>query len=124
MKLYSTSLAIGLAAAGIAAWVAGGTLGAGLLLGALVGLGISAVAVAKQRRALVEDPRRAMTIFGLAALVKLLALGVGGALLRYVDALAVRADWVGFLIALPVAALWVSTLGAIDNMKVLERRAA
>jgi len=122
MKLFSTSLVTGILGACVAAWALGGTLGAGALVGALLGLGISAVAVAKQRHALLHDPKQALNIFVLASLVKLVAVGVGGALLRYVDVLAARADWVSFLIAFPIAVLWLTSLGSIANMKILEHR--
>lgn len=122
MKLFSFSIVTGLAIACAAAWALGGTQGVGALAGALVAFAISGVAVAKQRTALREDPRQAMNVFLLAALVKLVAVGVGGALLRYVDVLAARADWVSFLIAFPIAALWLTCLGAMANMKILEHR--
>ena len=124
MNLSSAALVIGVVGTGTAALALGGTVGAGALAGGLLGLAISAGSVAKQRRALIEAPREAMTIFLLAALVKLVAVGIGGALLRYVEALASRADWVSFLIAFPIAALWMTSLGAVSNMKVLERRTA
>ena len=122
MKLFTYSLVAGIAGAFVAAWALGGTQGMGALVGALLGLLISAVAVVKQRHALLNDPRQAMTIFALASLLKLLAIGVGGALLRYVDVLAARADWMSFLIAFPIAVLWLTSLGAVGNMKVLEHR--
>lgn len=122
MKLYTFSLVAGIAGAFVAAWSLGGTQGAGALVGALLGLGISAVAVMKQRHALLTNPRQAMNIFVLASLLKLVVVGVGGALLRYVEVLAVRADWMSFLIAFPIAVLWLTSLGAVANMKVLEHR--
>lgn len=122
MKLFTFSLLAGIAGAFVAAATLGGTLGMGALVGALLGLLISAVAVVKQRHALLTEPRQAMNIFVLASLVKLVAVGVGGALLRYVDVLAARADWMSFLIAFPIAVLWLTSLGALGNMKVLEHR--
>ena len=122
MKLLTFSIVTGLVIACAAAWVLGGTSGVGVIVGSLTAFAISGVAVAKQRTALRDDPRQAMNIFLLAALVKLVAVGVGGALLRYVDVLAARADWVSFLIAFPVAALWLTSLGALANMKILEHR--
>lgn len=122
MKLLTFSILSGLTIACAAAWALGGTSGVGALVGAVTAFAISGVAVGMQRTALRENPRQAMNIFLLAALVKLVAVGVGGALLRYVDVLAARADWVSFLIAFPIAALWLTSLGAMANMKILEHR--
>jgi hypothetical protein len=123
MKLLYLSLAFGALVAAFVAWrlavSMGDPVGAGALFGALSGLGLGAGGILWQRHLLASgESRRAMTVFAIAFLVKLVfVLGVALAL-RYGGYELL--DWTAFLVAFPIAVMWTTCtgwIGAFPNMR-------
>ncbi len=111
MKLLTLALTVGVLAAAMAAWRLGGAVGAGALFGALSGLGLGAGAIAWQRHLLRTRPERAMTVFVLAFLAKLVFVTATAMILRFGEVQLV--DWTAFLVAFPIAVVWTTCTGWI-----------
>ena len=127
MKLLYYSLALGALAATYVAWRlaaplgdgVGDAVGAGALLGALSGLGLGAGAIVWQRHLLQRDSNKAMTVFVLAFLFKLVFVTVVALFLRYGEV--AFADWTAFLVAFPIAVLWTTCTGWIGAFQPVRR---
>lgn len=119
MKLLYTSLALGALAALVVAWRFGDARGTGVLLGAFSGLTLSGAAIAWQRQLLTTNPGRAMTVFGIAFLVKLAFLVTTALVLRLREITAV--DWVTFLVSFPIAVVWTTCTGWVGAFQPMRR---
>lgn len=113
-----------LAAAGFVAWQLGGSMGAGVLAGFLVGATFTGLALAWQRHNLVHRPQRALAAMVEGFLVKLAVLLMAAFALRFLPALGALFDWRSFLVAFAAAACALLAMGTADNLRhVKERRA-
>ena len=88
-----------------------GHLGTGILAGVLTGGGLALAGIRLQRAVLETRPERSLHAFSLAFLAKLLALVLGGLLLRFVEPLAALADWRAFLLSYSGAVALLLPLG-------------
>jgi hypothetical protein len=114
-----------LATLALAAFVAsrlGGALGGGVLAGATVGTGLSGLSALYQRHVLQHRPERAFPAAVLTFLIKLATLVAGAFLLRYVEPVAQRLDWRGFLVAFAGAVAFVLPLGVAEAVARAPRR--
>lgn len=115
---------IGLALATFVASRFEGALRAGVLCGYLLASSIALVGIGWQKRALRDFPRKVLLVMVVSFLVKLFAVLAGALLLRYVDALAVVADWRAFLVAYACGATFTLLLGVLDNSRALRGESA
>ena len=119
MTYTTTGTLIGLALAAGLAWFIGGSLGRGVMAGAVCGAAVTSVCLAWQRHVIAFDaPRLVQTAvagFG----VKLVAMLAGALALRFIDSRAEIADWRGFLVAFAVSAVLVLIPGTFENMRRL-----
>ncbi len=120
IRLSLGSLAA-LAVALAVAWRLGGTLGAGVVAGFLLGAGMSGLGVLYERHLLLTRPERALTAFVVAFLAKLAVLVLGAVAFRFIEAAAMRVDWRSFLIAFAAAVAVVLPLGTLDAMRSFKR---
>ncbi len=120
MTRLLTATLLGATTAGVVAWRLGGLEGAGVLLGFLLGAGISGLGVLYQRHVLLTRPEFALGALAVSFLAKLLAMLIGALAFRYVEAAAERADWKSFLIAFAATGAVLLPLGAMDVVR--ERR--
>ncbi len=121
IRLSLGSLAA-LAVALAVAWRLGGTLGAGVVAGFLLGAGMSGLGVLYERHLLRTRPERALTAFVVAFLAKLAVLILGGVAFRFIEAAAMRVDWRSFLIAFAAAVAVVLPLGTLDAVRSFKRQ--
>ena len=112
-------LAVGLLACGLVAWRLGGALGAGTLVGFLVGSTLSSAGVLWQHRLLERGSPKVMQAFALSFLAKLLLLTVGALVLHF--AAAGLADWKAYLIAFAIGVLWITSCGSVGTVRLLGR---
>jgi hypothetical protein len=113
---------IGLAIAGAVAWFAGGSLGRGILAGAVAGAFITGLCLAWQRHTLEYKPEKLVHVAVAGFLVKLAAVLCGSLALRAFDGSLEIADWRGFLVTFVVTAVLVLIPGTIENMRKLAPR--
>jgi len=123
IRLSIASLA-GFAAAVVAAWRLGGTLGVGVLAGFLLGAGFSGLTVLFERHVLLTNPSRALQAFVVCFLAKLAVLLSGALAFRFLEAAAARVDWRSFLVAFAAAVAVVLPIGLLDVLSILRRRGA
>ena len=113
-----------LAAADLVAWQLGGSVGAGVLAGFLVGASFTGLALAWQRHHLVHRPQRALQSVVEGFLFKLLVLLMAAFALRYIPAAAAIFDWRSFLVAFAAAAFALLAIGTADNLRHAKERRA
>jgi uncharacterized membrane protein YcjF (UPF0283 family) len=111
---------LGLIAASAVAWRLGGTLGAGVLSGYAAGAAMSGLGALHQSHVVATHPERLFQAFGVAFLAKLAVLLVGAFSLRYIEPVAVRADWQGFVVAFAAAAALLAPLAALSSLRTLQ----
>jgi hypothetical protein len=124
MPLTTLATLLGLAAAGLYAWSAGGTLAAGALAGTLAGAALTGWGVLRQRRVIAHDPARALRVLVESFLLKLLGVAAGAGLLAFVPTLARAFDWRAFVVAFGGGALTVLLPGTFENARRFGRSAA
>lgn len=124
MTRLTLAILLGLLAAVAVAWRFGGAVGAGVLGGYLLGAGLALLGVLYQRHVLVHRPERGLQAGVLAFLFKLFAVLVFALVLRFVEPVAVRLDWRGFLVAFAGAAFLILPLGTMDAVRVLKEKRA
>lgn len=117
MTLTTGATLLGLAAIAAVAWSVGGTAGTGVLAGGLLAASVTVFGLAWQRHLMRTDPKRALGSVAVGFLVKLGALGLGAACLRFVEPVAARADWQSFVLAFVGLAVFVLILGTLDNLR-------
>jgi hypothetical protein len=122
MTLTTVVTLLGIAALAAVAWMLGGALGTGVLAGGLLAASATAFGLAWQRHVVRTDPGRAMGAMVVAFLIKLAALGLGAAGLRYIEPASARADWQGFVLAFVAVAVVVLIPGTFDNARLLRER--
>lgn len=121
MIRLTLAMLLGLVVAALVAWRLGGTLGAGVLAGFLLGAGTAGLGALYQRHVLATRPEKAMQALAVSLLAKLVAVGMGALAFRYVEAAQERADWRSFLVAFAASVAVVVPLGAMDAVRVLAR---
>lgn len=118
---------LGASVAALIAWKLGGVVGAGVMAGFLLGVGIAGLGLLYQRHALLYRPNQAMQALGVSMLAKFVTLLVGALAFRFVEAAAARADWKAFLLAYGVGVCFLMPFGARDlhaTLKSIQRRRA
>jgi hypothetical protein len=95
-----------------------------VIAGGLLAASATVFGLAWQRHVLRTDPARALGAMGAAFLLKLAALGLGAAGLRYVEPASARADWQGFALAFVAMAVVVLIPGTFDNARLLREKRA
>lgn len=136
MTLTTGATLTGLAAVAAVAWSLGGPVGTGVLAGGLLAASVTLFGLLWQRHALrVESARGGAPLPGVAGaggalgsvvgsfLIKLAALGLGAACLRFVEPAAARADWQGFVLGFVALAVFVLIPGTLDNVRAQKVRA-
>jgi hypothetical protein len=124
MPLTNVCLTLLLVAAGAVAWNLEGSEAAGVVVGALLAAGLTGLGLAYQRQALRRTPHLAVGILGLFMVVKIFALFAVAATLRFVPALAERADWESFVLAFAPVAVLALIVGAAETMAGLRTSAS
>lgn len=122
MTRLSVAILLGLTAAVSVAWRYGGALGAGVLAGYLLGAALALLGVMYQRHVMTHRPERAMHAGVVAFLFQLGAIVAFALALRYVEPVAARLDWRGFLVAFAAAANLILPLGTLDAVRVLKEK--
>lgn len=124
MTLTTGSTLLGLAAVAAVAWSFGGTVGTGVFAGGLLAASVTLLGLAWQRHVIRTEPQRALSSFALGFVFKLVALGAGVALLRFVPPAGERADWQGFALGFVGLAVFVLVPGTFDNVRAQQNGAA
>ncbi len=109
----------------VAAFVAerlGGSVGTGVMLGALLGAGFATIGVLWVRHALLYRPARALRAQGEMFLIKFGGAIVCAVAFRFVDVLERIADWRAMLIAYVAAAFVVMLAGVFGLQRVARER--
>ena len=114
---------VGALAAAVLAWRMGGSLGGGVLIGFLLGAGMTGLGVLYQRHMLLYRPSGAMQALVVSFLAKLAVLLMGALAFRYIEAAGQRADWRSFLVAFAAAVAIILPLGTMDASRIARRRA-
>jgi len=99
-----------------------GPVGAGVLLGSMLGLAIGAAGAAWQARLLARGSRFALNAFVLTFLVKLVVVCAGTLVLHALDLAWV--DWRAYLVSFPFGALWITAFVVLSNVRALRHRSA
>lgn len=115
-RLHWTLIALLASAVAVGIGV-GGARGTGIVLGAVAGGGLTMLALLWQRHVLHYRPERVFAATLQGFLVKLFALALLAACLRYVPQLNERADWRAFLVAYAMAVLALQALGTAENLR-------
>jgi hypothetical protein len=117
------ALTVSIASAVMAARL-GGALGAGALVGALTGVGITGLCLLYQRETMRSRPEAAIQAFGISMLIKLAVILCGSLVFRYVEPAAARVDYRSFMVAFAAAVVIVLPLGTLDALRVLKQQRA
>jgi hypothetical protein len=122
MKLLPIACLTGLAAALAVAYGldGAGPLGVGVLVGAGLGLCISALGAAWQGVLLARGSRQALNAFVVAFLVKL-AVVCGGTLALHFTA-PPWIDWRAYLVSFPCGVVWITAFGVLSSARGLRQR--
>jgi hypothetical protein len=99
-----------------------GPTGLGVLLGAGLGLALSALGAAWQGALLARGSRHALNVFVIAFLVKLVVV-VGGTLALF-HAGPPWIDWSAYLVAFPCGVVWITAFGVFSSARALRQRTA
>lgn len=118
MNLQNIGTLLGFAAVALLSWQLGGSAGAGLVLGFLLGAAASGLGIAWQRRLLRTDQRRALGAFVASFLGKLILMLVCALALRFVDPLGARIGWRTFVLGFAGAVMAIHLLRALDGVLV------
>ena len=113
---------LGLLGASVAAWQLGGALGAGVMAGFLLGAGFTGLGILYQVHIIRTRPERAMQAMVVSLLSKLVVVMVGALAFRYIEEVAVRADWRSFLATFALAVALLVPIGAWDATRILRDR--
>lgn len=122
MNLTNLFTILGCVAAGVVAWSVGGALGTGVIVGALLGMCVSALCVARLRLAARKDPRAILRVALEGFLIKLGFLLIGGLSFGLLQPLRERVDVRGFLVAFAVGAVLVLVPGTLETVRGLTAR--
>ncbi len=124
MIRMSIATVVGLLVAAGVAWQLGGKVGAGVMLGFLLGAGMSGLGALYQRHILVTRPRDAFQGVAVSFGFKLVAMTLGALAFRYLEPAAARADWKSFLVAFAAAAALVMPFGAMGAAQAVRSKLA
>jgi len=124
MTFQNTGTLLAFAGVSLTAWQLGGALGAGVLVGFLLGASLSGLGIAWQNRLMRTAQHLALKAFVVSFLGKLAVVTGGCLALRFVEPLAERFAWRGFLLAFVGAVMLIHTLRAIDGVFAERHRGA
>ncbi len=122
MTRTSIATTLGLVAAVLVAWQLGGALGGGVLMGFVMGAGMSVLGVLYQRHALIHRPETVLTATGVSFLAKFAVLFCGALVFRSIEEAAVWVNWRSFLVAYAAAVAVILPVGVIDATLAQRRR--
>ncbi len=109
----------GLALAAFVAVRLGGTLGNGVMIGALSGAAVALTLVSWCQRTAREAPAKLLGAVVGSFLIKLALLLAAALVLRFFEPVAAVADWRGFLVAFAATASLCMTLGSFSSAAAL-----
>ena len=123
MNLTTLSTLLGLAGAALLAFRLGGAHGTGVVAGYLAGAGLTGALLARQRKILASNPKRALQSTVEGFLAKLGAVVLATLAILFVPGLRASCDLASFLLAFGAAVLLVLLPGTFENARFLRASA-